>query len=511
MAFVSETAAPSTLSEDAPRRNGPLRWVLACVIASAVLLWLGTGLAPVPWLTWLAPLPVVAMSSHVRARTAASAAFVAWLAGSLNMWTYFHSDLQMPATVVAAFLVTQALVFVGVVTLFRALVVRGRILTAVLCAPAAWSGTEYLLSLVSPGGTFASLAYTQAEVLPVVQLTAVTGIWGISFLLMAAPILMAALLAPGTARQGGPRLRVAAVAVSLAALTLGYGTWHLWTPDAGQPLTIGLIDVRQSEDSLPVASPEARRVLDIYLRELPALAAAGAQIAVLPEKVLKASPADLVELERQLTRAAADNQMTIVVGVTVKDTASVRNAALAYAAGSVVRYEKQHLVSGWEDHMTPGATLTLLPATTAGLAICKDMDHPQLVRSYHGHGADLLLVPALDVDRDGWLHSRIAVVRGIENGVVVARAAGHGRLTASDASGRILTDIATGGTDVTAATVTVRPDRGATLYSQLGDWFAWLCLALTAVAVSLRFGTRRKNRPAAHPESGTNLSQSAVG
>ncbi|MGH4118028.1 hypothetical protein [Clostridium sp.] len=49
--------------------------------------------------------------------------------------------------------------------------------------PFAGVAIEYALSIVSPYGTWGSLAYTQYGNLPLMQLASVTGIWGISFML----------------------------------------------------------------------------------------------------------------------------------------------------------------------------------------------------------------------------------------------------------------------------------------------------------------------------------------
>ena len=74
------------------------------------------------------------------------------------------------------------------------------------------------------------------------------------------------------------------------------------------------------------------------------------------------------------------------------------------------------------------------PAAEWGVEICKDMDFPAWSRKYGALGVRLLAVPSLDFGRDGRLHSRMAVTRGVENGYAVVRAAGQG-LTISDAYG----------------------------------------------------------------------------
>jgi len=49
--------------------------------------------------------------------------------------------------------------------------------------PAVWCSLEYLSSLNPGKASWTSLAYTQTTNLPLLQLTSVTGIWGISFLI----------------------------------------------------------------------------------------------------------------------------------------------------------------------------------------------------------------------------------------------------------------------------------------------------------------------------------------
>src|SRR4030067_2780353 len=54
---------------------------------------------------------------------------------------------------------------------------------ATLVFPLAWTATEDLGAHSQPFGTWGSLAYTQAGNLPLLQLTSITGLWGIVFVL----------------------------------------------------------------------------------------------------------------------------------------------------------------------------------------------------------------------------------------------------------------------------------------------------------------------------------------
>ncbi len=49
-----------------------------------------------------------------------------------------------------------------------------------------------------------------------------------------------------------------------------------------------------------------------------------------------------------------------------------------------------------------------------------------------------MYVPAWDFIKDDWLHSRMAILRGVENGYAIVRTARQGALTISDYRGKVL-------------------------------------------------------------------------
>ena len=114
------------------------------------------------------------------------------------------------------------------------------------------------------------------------------------------------------------------------------------------------------------------------------------------------------------------------------------------------------------------------------VAICKDMDFPATIRSDAESNIHIMAVPAGDFQRDGWIHARMAVLRGVENGFAVVRAANDGLLTISDAQGRVLArkPYQPNGVYWLVADVPLGP--GPTLYTRIGDVFAWLTIFLAA-------------------------------
>ena len=104
---------------------------------------------------------------------------------------------------------------------------------------------------------------------------------------------------------------------------------------------------------------------------------------------------------------------------------------------------------------------------------------------------NLLLVPAWDFNVDWWLHARMAMLRAVESGFALARAARNGVLTLSDNRGRVITEAPTVFGRFVTACGKLNITRERTFYSRTGDWFPWLCLVALLALISLLFVRRR--------------------
>jgi apolipoprotein N-acyltransferase len=472
------------------------------VVLSALALWFGTGLHPLWWLTGLAPLPVLLFAHRSGARAAAAVAFAAWLLGSLNVWTFYHGVLGIPVFVVAPFLIIPAAVFMLGVLLSRALLRRGLPATAALALPAAWVSFEYLVSVAAPDGTAGNLAYSQMDCLPLLQLASLTGIWGVSFVVLFAPAALAVVLSPGPAR--GTLVGLAVGSVVLLALVFFFGVWRLQRPPAGaEVVTVGLVATDDPDRIFHPSREAALETLGLYARQIDHLARQGARVVVLPEKIVAvASEAGSAKVEEPFRAAAARNRVTVVVGLARGEEPQAGNLALVFSPEGKLRatYQKHHLVPRFEDGFRAGTGRTVLRESSApwGVEICKDLDFPPLSRGYGGDGVGLVLVPAWDFRRDGWLHGRMAVLRGVEGGFSVARAANQGLLTLSDSRGRVVAEQRSDAAPFAMLVADVAVAHDDTPYVRLGDWFAWLNLVLLAGAVAgLVFGRRAPTAPPA--------------
>jgi apolipoprotein N-acyltransferase len=146
--------------------------------------------------------------------------------------------------------------------------------------------------------------------------------------------------------------------------------------------------------------------------------------------------------------------------------------------GAMQQYDKRHLVPVLEDIFTPGHSSGWIGRGRV-MEICKDMDFPRTIRRDAAMGGRLMGVPAGDFGKDGWLHARMALMRGVEDGFALVRAADDGMVTASDAEGRLVASKTDTPSGLTMIVADLPLGPGPTLYTRIGDAFAWFCAALT--------------------------------
>jgi len=472
------------------RPSNSLRIVLLGA-ATAILAYFGTGLHPIWPLLWLAPVPVLAVSPTLRPGATFLIAFVAWFISELNQWSYFTGVLGIPLPIVIAFLVIPALLFGFGVLFTRIVLLRGSPILAALAFPGYWVTCEYLSALSSPHSTFGNLGYTQINFLPLVQVASVTGIWGLSFLvfLFASTV---AVLATGIGKQSERRALALSVG-ALYCLVFVFGEWRLLTRPVGQAVRITLIAKDVPLSAYLGAEEQAIKLFAEYANEVTRLSPAGTQVVVLPEKIGRIGEDTLPQVDALFSAAASATHSAIDLGLVRRTSSGSYNSARFYSPeGKVVaNYDKHHLVPGIEPEK-PGTERVTLDQRSGrwGLQICKDMDFPQLSRAYAGEGANLLLVPAWDFSLDGWLHSRMAVLRAVENGFGLARCARNGLLTLADNRGRVLAEKPSSLENFVSLSGQLSLTTEKTFYTRTGDWFAWLCVGLFALLLGYRMVSR---------------------
>lgn len=477
MNMFASLSAPPLFAGAATLRQRLLQCA-AALAAGWPLYWV-LGPQPAGALAWCAPLPVLWLALRSSRRDAAWMTLLAAVLGLSSNLAYFRLLMPMPAVLAA--IVVKALLWLLVVLATRRIVLRYRAGWTLLAYPVLWVAVDTLMAALLRDGNWGSLAYSQADHLAMLQVAALAGVPGLLFLLCLLPSALALLLA------GGRKYAPAALAsVLLVAAACAGGAWRLQQAPvsvAGGPLA-GLVAI---DDFIGPATPPARAqaIWDQYAQHVDRLAGQGAQLLLLPEKIAVLSPAQAAAVQQRFQALARRTGTWITLGIGVQEGGGRRNLAWLFApdGAAPVSYQKHHLAPPERDFLAGGAYAVQPVAGRAmGLAICKDMHFASFGQAYGAAGASVMLVPAWDFQLDAWMGARMTVVRGVENGYAVLRAAREGVLTVSDAYGRVLAQRASSempGSTLLAPLPAAVPV--ATWAGWLGPLVGWLCAVLGGI------------------------------
>jgi apolipoprotein N-acyltransferase len=478
-------------------------------VASGLLLAMSYAMHPLWWAAWLAPAPIIVAALLAPVGSRRHLTLLAGLIGGVSSFAYHVTMGGWWVAVVILLLV--ALAWSSAVGLAIRFVERGQALLGVLAVPVTWAAIDTLLIHLSPHGSAGSIAYSQMDALPVIQGASLGGVPEVTFVVL----LGGSLLGLVAGRAFGLRLRglPAAIAFTLAIVgaSLSFGALRLREPPPARATTVALI----ATDGIRTQPRSWAALWQAYGAQVERAASQGT-IIILPESVVRLPAAEADQAALALAAYAAQRRTTIVVGVIVEEAGRLTNRALvAQPDGSHLWYVKQHLVPGFEAAMTPGPSPLLLaaPAAAVGVAICKDMHFPTLERDYARDGARLMLVPANDFEVDDWLTARMTMMRGVEGGSAIARAARHGFSFVSDRYGRIVVEHRSG--SAMAALIASAPaySGGITVYTRAGDLFGWGCVLFWAALLLLRTGRlsppRHRGKDMPLPEQSPIESQSS--
>src|ERR1700757_4746803 len=131
-------------SRSFPMRSLSFSSVIAAVLATAAFSYFGTGLHPIWWALWLAPVPMLAISLRLGGGAAFLFGSVAWLLGEMNQWNYVRQEMELPWQMVILYFVAPAVVFGFGVRFVRRFLRRGSLFRAALAFPVYWVAIEYL-------------------------------------------------------------------------------------------------------------------------------------------------------------------------------------------------------------------------------------------------------------------------------------------------------------------------------------------------------------------------------
>ncbi len=465
-----------------------------------------------PAIAWIALVPLlVAVGSGLSPRGAFAVGLVTGLvhfAGTIYWIPAVMIDYgglpRSAAWLVHGLLVAYLALFPALFALTMGFVRKRLGVGGLLFAPAVWVTTELGRIHLFTGFPWELVGYSQATVLPVAQVASLAGVLGLSALVV---LVNAALAYTVVAqpRRWAPGAATAAVVVASVA----FGYWRLENAaliSAGAPLRVAALqgNVAQEEKWDP-ARREA--ILAGYLDQTRRAAANGAQLIVWPEAAipfpLERDPrGEAIRLTARETGAH-----TLVGSTSIRAGAETRFYNAAYmvdpAGATAGVYQKQHLVPFGEYVPMKRALFFLSPLVETvsdfsagpgprtlpvgghpvGTAICYEIIYAGLVRELVRAGSTLLVT----ITNDAWYgrsaaphqHFQQAILRAIEQGRFLVRAANTGISGVIDPYGRIR--VRTALFEPAIVVEDVRLLDGLTLYGRIGDAPAYAGAVMTAL------------------------------
>jgi len=399
----------------------------------------------------------------------------------------------------------------------------------VLCA-ALWVASEMVVARFLSGFPWSLLGVSQYSIVLLIQIASVTGVYGVSFLVVWSSVSLAVALLR-IVRQPGLRwgwlveLRLTLIALMGVMI---FGIHRLrQRAEADRELNVALVQPSIPQLLIWDHTQDADRFKRIV--ELSRLAlAAKPDLLIWPESSM---PNFTEENFRAITNLIAAHKVWMIFGADdVQRRASATdpgdldyfNAAFLFDPDGrlIATYRKQHLVVFGEylplaralpflrriipvpGDFTPGdkAVSFELSEPRARLAplICFEDVIPGLTRQSARDDTDLLL----NLTNDGWFgqsaaqwqQAANAVFRAVENGLPMVRCTNNGLTCWIDSLGRLRQLLQSESGDVYAAgfmiakipLLPVGQKREPTFYHRHGDWFGWSCVGLSLVAVVAR-------------------------
>jgi apolipoprotein N-acyltransferase len=452
---------------------------ILCALLGGAMFYFAEGLDAVWLLGWFAPIPLLWLAYGNVPRwqlfLASVAAFAWGQVYVLQCYGGLSLALALRVGLPPTLLFGAAVLFAGEA--------RNRLpaMVALFAFPAIWAGIDYILGALLPDGPFASLANAQAPFPAGIQVASLFGFSAVTFLLCLFSN-AAALFLKRDWKPGG-------LGAAVCAIVLAFGFIRLQQPQGASLHVIALADTgarikswkaRTIEDSLAATA--------VYATKIRALAAQGGKMDVvaIPEGAIAMHSEWRDQVLAPLAAAAKDTGTLIVAGTQVPAPPVINRAFAFFPDGAAISYDKRHPLIPFETEI-PGTAPGLLGAGRA-MVICKDMDFPASIRADVQSGIRVMVVPASDLGRDDWIHARIAILRSVENGFAMLRPAFNGLETASDGYGRILASANTSRMGMIALAADLPLGPGPTLYTRIGDVFAWLSIivSLLMAATMLR-------------------------
>ena len=393
----------------------------------------------------------------------------------------------------------------------------------IVMATAIWTGLEWVRSWFLSGFPWGSMGYSQWNNLPAIQIASITGVHGVSFIVVLLNATIADIIHTyfisknqSTAPNIPSRFtfhvsRLIPIVVVIACIV--YGAYTVSKPvDSDSDIKIALVpgNIPQIEKWDRTYWPQ---IFEKYMRLVKEADAEDPDIIILPETALRG---EVFAFEgnsymKQLKQILAEQEIYLLTGTFYyTPEQKVYNSVFLLSPRSekLGSYSKIHLVpfgeyvpitrhlpnfiqlpTGFES----GKSIDLLPIPHSknrqmGVVICFESVFPDLFRKFVKKGASVMGILTNDAWFDGTAapeqHLAMAPLRAVENRIAIFRCANGGISCIIDALGRtVTTQISASDKESFLVARIPLSDHGGTVYTRYGDWFPALCFVVSTLLI----------------------------
>ncbi len=383
--------------------------------------------------------------------------------------------------------------------------------------PSLWVVCEYLRTHLLTSFNWACLGHSQYLNVPFIQIADVTGVAGVSFLIVLVNVLLKELLIHRKEFFKSKELIASSVGVCvLVVCVLGYGELRLSQKPAGKTFKVGVVQGNISQEAKwnPVQWPN---ILTSYLDLTTKASLEKPDLIVWPETSFPGYFWMAPQLLEKTKMFVKQNKIPLLFGVvTEKDDKYFNSAILLGKDGEIaLEHHKLHLVPFGEfipfrktfpfladiipiEDFTEGVAYTPFPVEDGKSLTAKDAPHfsvlicfedtvETLARAFVDKGSGLLI----NITNDAWfkdtkapfMHLQSSVFRSVENRRALVRSANTGVSCFVNSRGNILSYVK----NPDSGKRTYVPGYGVaevvlsqqkTFYTKHGDIFTYLCFGI---------------------------------
>ena len=418
---------------------------------------------------------------------------------------YFHTGVGFVVSILFLVLVIGLFfgLYYGLFALAAARIIQSRcpwFLKTVYVA-SAWVCTEYLRAHLFSGMPWELFGYSQYRWLGLIQIADITGVYGISFVLVFAncSIYQACAVLPDIRKS----FRILMPTIGLVAIVLLYGFFSLsrYTaePIATDEQSTGIIQCSIFQDERWKNETQEMQAAR-YMAHSAEAFRQGAKLILWPEAALQTYLQE--QIPDSIVQLLTQNNGALLIGGPrytgqPGDYIFYNSAFLLTKIGIVQFYDKIHLLPFGEyfplgiidvlrnsyagpRQYSEGSKYTVLatPEGKLGTLLCFEIIFPELVRGFVKNGAEILV----NISNDAWFgrtsahyqHFSMAVFRAVEFRRPVLRSANTGVSGYIDAAGRIVSKIDPFQEGVIICSPALA--HGESFYCRYGDLFAYVCM-----------------------------------